>query len=136
MSDFNQKKGRRSRPIRRSIEYQEQDDNLGLEPVAIDQWDLSEEGSIDHRRAVRTTFYQTCGCTTSAPVGGRCGVCNLTSCAAHFLTCSECGIGICSLDTRMIEIRSLVAPYCPECANWSAPMRMLTRVFDLFGGEQ
>lgn len=133
MDDFSSGPRRRSRPIRRSVEYEQSEGDGGLEPVRVEQWDFSAEGSIDHRSAVRPTFYETCGCTTAAPLGGRCGICGLTACGRHFLTCSRCGLGICSLDTRMIESRDLVAPYCLDCAEATAPVRAISNVVRFLG---
>lgn len=133
---FNPRRPRRSsRPVRRSRELHQRDDSSLLEPVNVEAWSLSDEGSVDRVLVVRERFYSaTCGCTMANPVGGQCEFCRQSTCQLHWYTCARCGLGVCSRHVRAVSHRGVGAWLCVDCADWEAPKRAVARLLDFFGG--
>ncbi len=109
-----------SRPVRRDVNLRMTVDSDGrtvMEPVDIQTFNLSPEGSIDRVRLTPERFYH-CGCNAELPMGGRCAEagCRQVSCIRCHGRRAQCQKPICPEHSRFLgEDRDQRIRLCPEC---------------------
>ena len=95
-----------STPVQRTVNLSHRPDpqtgQPEIQPVSEELVLHSKTGSVDIVKVTYEGFHH-CGCTNAIPIGGRCAICGVASCAQCHGRCQVCMKPICLEHSKFLE---------------------------------